>query len=130
MKKIVFLTVIFALIPFMFCSFVYAKKNSSVKKSSVKKIATPKIEPLIYKGIKFVVPNTVKEMGYVQAWDVKTGLKVWEKKVYNVTIFPFLAEDTQWVFIISLSVEDGKLIVVDEKGREYKIGIPKAILKD
>ena len=125
MKKIVFLTVVFSLIPFMFCSFVYAKKISLQKK-----IAAPKIEPLIYKGIKFMVPNTVKEMGYVQAWDVETGKKVLEKKVYSVIINPFWENDIQWVFIISLSLEDGKLLVVNEKGREYKIGIPKAILKN
>jgi len=125
MKKIVFLTVISGLILFMFCGFVYAKRISLTKK-----IVPPKIEPLIYKGIKFVAPNTIKEMGYVQAWDVEIGKKVWEKKVYGVFINQFLEDDIQWVFIISLSVEDGKLIVVNQKGREYKIDIPKAILKN
>ena len=125
MKKIVFLTVISVLIPFIFCSFVYAKKISLAKK-----VTPPKIEPLIYKNIKFVVPNTVQEMGRVQAWDVEKGKKVWEKKVYSVFISPFLKDDLQWVFIISLSVKDGKLVVVNEKGSEYKIGIPKEILKN
>ncbi len=125
MKKIVFLTIMSGLIFFMFCNLAYAKKIAPAKK-----IATPKIEPLIYKGIKFVVPNTVKEIGYVQAWDVETGQKVWEKKVYSVSINPFLVNDVKWVFIISLSVEDGKLVVVNEKGREYKIGIPESILKN
>ena len=108
----------------MFCGLVYAKGLSLTKA-----IAPPKISPLIYKGIKFVVPNTVKEVGYVQAWDVATGQKVWEKKVYRVIIMPF-SEDSQYVFIISLSIEDGKLVVVNENGREYKIDIPKAILKN
>ena len=125
MKKIVFLTVISVLIPFIFCSFVYAKKISLAKK-----VTPPKIEPLIYKNIKFVVPNTVQEMGYVQGWDVEKGKKVWEKKVYSVFISPFVKDDLQWVFIISLSVKDGKLVVVNEKGSEYKIGIPKEILKN
>jgi len=125
MKKIVFLTVISGFIFFMFCSFVYAKKIAPAKMT-----ATPKIEPLIYKGIKFVVPNTVKEIGYVQAWDVQTGQKVWEKKVYSASVNQFLPNDVRWVFIISLSVEDGKLVVVNEKGREYKIGIPESILKN
>ena len=125
MRKIVFLTVVFGLIFFMSCSFVYAKRISITKK-----IAPPKIEPLIYKGIKFVVPNTVKEMGYVQAWDVEIGKKVWEKKVYSIFMNPFLKDNVQWAFIISLSVEDGKLVVVNEKGCEYKIDIPKVILKN
>jgi len=123
MKKIVLLTVIFGLILLTFCSFVYAKKISFGT-------ASPKISPLIYKGIKFVVSNTVKDkkVGYVQAWDVKTGKKVWEKKVYSVIKIPlFLEED---IFIISLSVEDGKLVVVSNDGCEYKIDIPKAILKN
>ena len=123
MKKIVFLTVIFSLITFMFCSFVYAKGISLRKKNRPSKIA-----PLIYKGIKFVAPNTVKEMGYVQAWDVETDKKVWEKKAYSVIKIPFFFEED--VFIISLRVEDGKLVVGNENGREYKIDIPKAILKN
>ena len=123
MKKIAFLTVIFALILLTFCSFVYAKGISLAKKNK-----PPKIAPLLYRGIKFVAPNTVKEMGYVQAWDVETGKKVWEKKAYNVIKIPFFFEED--VFIISLSVEDGKLAVGNEKGNEYKIDIPKAILKN
>ena len=125
MKKMFFLAIIFGLISFTLCSFVYAKRVSLLKK-----IAPPKSEFLIYKNIKFVAPNTVKEMGYVQAWDVKANKKVWEKKVYSVFINPFVVDDIQWVFIISLSVEDGKLVVVDEKGREFNLGIPKEILKN
>ena len=128
MKKIVFLTVISGLILLTFCSFVYAKGISSTKKIAPPKIAPPKIAPLIYKGIKFVVPNTVKEMGYVQAWDVETGKKVWEKKVFSVIKIPFFFEED--VFIIALSIEDGKLVVANEHGREYKIDIPRAILKN
>jgi hypothetical protein len=123
MKKIVFLTVISGLILLTFCSFVYAKGISLRKKNT-----PPKIAPLIYKGIKFVAPNTVKEMGYVQAWDVGTGKKVWEKKAYSVIKIPFFFEED--VFIISLRVENGELIAANENGCEYKIDIPKAILKN
>jgi outer membrane protein assembly factor BamB len=123
MKKIVFLTVISGLILLTFCSFVYAKKISFGN-------ASPKIAPLIYKGIKFVASNTVKDskLGYVQAWDVETGKKVWEKKVYSVVKIPFFLEE--YALIISLSIEDGKLVVVSDNGREYRIDIPKAILKN
>ena len=125
MKKIVFSIVISGLILFTFCSFVYAKGLSLATKN-----APPTIAPLIYKGIKFVVPNTVKKMGFVQAFDVETGKQVWEKKVYRVIALPFLGENARFVFIISLSIEDGKLVVVNDNGREYKIDIPKAILKN
>jgi hypothetical protein len=123
MKKIVFLTVISGLILLSFCNFVYAKKMSFGNASS-------KVAPLIYKGIKFTASNNAKDgkAGYVQAWDVQTGKQVWEKKVYSVVKIPFFFE--QDIFIISLSVEDGKLAVVSDDGREYKIDIPKAVLKN
>ena len=123
MKKIVFLTVISGLILLTFCSFVYAKKISFGN-------ASPKVAPLIYKGIKFAVPSSDKnkKMGYIQAWDVETGKKVWEKKVYSGIKIPFFLEKD--IFIISLSVENGKLVVVSDDGCEYRIDIPKAILKN
>jgi outer membrane protein assembly factor BamB len=122
-KKVIFLAIISGLILLPFCSFVYAKKISFGN-------ASPKIAPLIYKGIKFIISNTIKDnkVGYVQAWDLKTGKKVWEKKVYSVVKIPFFLEED--IFIISLSIEDGRLVVVSSDGREYKIDIPKAILNN
>jgi hypothetical protein len=93
-----------------------------------KRIAPPTVNPLIYKGVKFVAPAS--RMGYVEAWDIQSGKKVWEKKVYSVFINPLMEADVQWVFIASLSIENGKLLVVDERGRRYKVSIPRKILKE
>jgi hypothetical protein len=95
--------------------------------AEAKRVPPPRIEPLIYKGIKFIAPS--ERMGYVEAWDIATDRKVWEKKVYTIFINPFLEPDVQWVFIVSLGIKDGRLLVIDERGRRYNITIPKRILK-
>jgi hypothetical protein len=87
------------------------------------KRAAPKpVEPIIHNGIKYVASS---KMGYVESWDLRTNQRLWEKKVYDVTINPFLEEDVQWVFITSLSIQNGKLIVVNEAGGKYTIDLKK-----
>ena len=47
----------------------------------------------------------------------------WEKEVYTVEYNPDLESDVQDVFITSLNIEDGKLVVVNEKGDVYKVDL-------
>jgi len=86
-----------------------------------KRLPPQEVEPVIYNGVKYTA--THEKMGYVEAWDIKTGKKLWEKKVYDVKIDPHMEADVQWVFITNLSIKDGKLIVVNEKGDRYEIDI-------
>ena len=117
MKKVIFLTVIIGIISFLFCGL-----------SEAKRVPPKNVRPMVYKGIKFIAPGMGK-MGYVEARDIETNKKIWEKKVYNVIYNPLLEGDVQDIFISSLSIEDGKLAVVNEKGKKYIIDIPKNILK-
>lgn len=100
----------------IFCQTAVAKRG-----------AAPQVEPLFYKGIKFIA--TCDRMGYVEAWDVETNKKVWEKKVYSVLINPFKEADVQWIFIESLAIEGDTLIVITERSKRYRVKIPKEILK-
>lgn len=117
MRKTFFLTVVITIFSFSILGLVEAER-----------MPPKNVRPMIYKGIKFIAPGMGK-MGYVEARDTETNKKVWEKKVYNVIINPMLEEDVQWIFISSLSIEDGKLVVVNERGRKYNIDIPKNILE-
>jgi hypothetical protein len=96
--------------------------------SQAKRMAPEEVEPLIYKGIKFVAPT--QKMGYIEAWDIETKKKVWEKKVYTVIYNPLLETDVQDIFIVSLQIKDGKLLVIDEHHRRFKEVIPKEILRE
>jgi hypothetical protein len=85
--------------------------------------ASQEVKPVVYKGIKFIVPNTPEKMGYVEAWDTATNKKVWEKKVYDVVIKPGIEVENQWVFIKELSIKNEKLIIIDEENRKYEVDI-------
>jgi hypothetical protein len=119
MKKFISLAIVLGMISFVMCNLAEAKRGPA-----------PEVVPLIYKGMKFIAPNSPQKMGYIEAWDIETNKKVWEKKVYRVFINPLMEADVQWVFISSLTIEDGKLVVVNERGKKYKVGIPENILKE
>jgi hypothetical protein len=116
MRKFLFLTALTAIIPFLFCDLVVAKR-----------MPPKNVKPLVYKGIVFIAPR--QKMCYVEARDFKTNKKVWEKKVYGIIYDPFLEKDVQDVFITSLGIEGNKLVVTDERGKIYRMEIPKNILK-
>lgn len=118
MKKIL-LAVAVLIAPFLDCNLTEAKRGPA-----------PEVESVIYKGIKFIASNTPQRMGYVEAWDIETKRKAWEQKVYTVVFDRLLEQDVQWVFISSLNIEDKKLVVTDERGKEYRVDIPKNILKE
>lgn len=93
------------------------------------RLAPKEVEPVIYNGVKYVAPHWGYEYGwkqnggYVQAWDIKTGKKLWEKRIYEVKYDPQLEKDVQDVFITSLSIEDGKLVVINERNKKFKIDV-------
>jgi len=60
-------------------------------------------------------------MGHVQAFDLSSGRKLWETKVYHVWIMPLLEEDVQWVFISGMQIQGGKLLVRNEQGKSFKL---------
>ncbi len=69
-------------------------------------------------------------MGYIEAYASDTGEKIWEKQVYKVDFNPLMEKDVQCIFITSLSVDKDTLAVIDEKGRRFKVPLPKFILKE
>ncbi|MBU0694783.1 MAG: hypothetical protein KKC11_08990 [Candidatus Omnitrophica bacterium] len=89
----------------------------------------PKITPVAYQGIVFYALNIDFERGVVEAWDHRTNSKVWEKEVYKTIFDETRDHDVQRVFISSLLVEDGKLIVTNDAGKTFNIAIPKEILR-
>ena len=90
----------------------------------------PEASPIIYKGIRFK-SHFYFDAGAVEAFDAKTGKKVWQKKVFDVKINPHMEFDNQWVKITSLEItKEGDLLVKDERGGSYVVPIPKEILKE
>ena len=88
-----------------------------------KRTVAPKVEPVTYQGIRYVVPNDDGRRGYIEAWDIPNDKKLWELTVFTNRIDPTLEEDVQWDFIEKLSLRDGVLSVTSERGKAYQIDL-------
>ena len=91
--------------------------------ASAKRAAPAKVEPVIDAGIRYVAPNDDGRRAYIEAWDVKTNKKLWDLTVFTNPIDPKLEEDVQWVFIKSVRLRDGTLMVKSERGKTYHIDL-------
>ena len=88
-----------------------------------KRTTAPKVEPVVYEGVRFAAPNDNGRRAYIQAWDIQTGKKLWEVTVFRNFIKPWLEECVQWVFIKEMKIVNGKLIVLAERDRAYSVDL-------
>ena len=91
--------------------------------ASAKRSAPAKVESVIHEGVRYVAPNDDGRRGYIQAWDVQTNKKLWELTLFINRIDPKLEQDVQWVFVKSLSIRDGMLMVTSERGKTYQVDL-------
>ncbi len=90
---------------------------------SAKRSAPGRVEPVVSKGIRYVVPNDDGRRGYIEAWNVATNKKLWELTIFTNGIDPNLEDDVQWVFIKALNIQDGRLMVTSERGKTYQVDV-------
>ncbi len=87
-------------------------------------VMPPEVKPLVFRGVKFVALNSIENMGWIEARDLKTGGRLWKKKVYEVIFDPRYRSENQTVFITALEIKDGKLAVRNERGETFLVEIP------
>jgi len=86
------------------------------------KRSVPKpVPPVLQDDVEYRAPHA--RMGFVEAIDTVSGRKLWETRVYYVFIDPRGERDVQDVFITSLQVEAGSLLVRNEAGRTYRLDL-------
>ncbi len=88
-----------------------------------KRAAPAKVKPVVHQGVRYIAPNDNGRRAYIEAWDVRTNKKLWDLTVFTNRIEPKLEEDAQWVFIKTLNVRDGTLIVISERGQTYRVDL-------
>jgi hypothetical protein len=88
-----------------------------------KRKAPPKVQPVLYEGVRYTAPNDDGRRAYVQAWDTTTNKLLWEVTVFRNVIVPLLEEDVQYVYIKRMSIEDRMLVLVAEDGRRYSLDL-------
>jgi outer membrane protein assembly factor BamB len=79
--------------------------------------------PVVSEGVEYRAPLSVEQPGHVEAVELATGKKLWDTEVYHVWIMPLAETDVQWVFITSLQIQNGKLLVSNEDGRRYRVDL-------
>ncbi len=86
------------------------------------KRAPPKpVPPVVHDGVEYRAP--LERMGFVEAVDASSGRKLWETRVYSVFINPFMERDVQDVFITTLKVKNGRLLVSNEAGKTFRVDL-------
>src|SRR5262245_7893757 len=93
------------------------------KLAFAKRLPPLKVDPVIYKGVRFVAPNDDGRRSYIEAWNIGTNKKLWELTLFTNPIDPNLEEDAQWIFIKALNIQDGRLLVTSERGKTYQVDV-------
>jgi hypothetical protein len=88
-----------------------------------KRAAPTKVEPVIDQGVRYIAPNDDGRRAYIEAPDVHTNKKLWDLTIFTNRIDPTLEEDIQWVFIKTLNIRDGTLVVTSERDEIYRVDL-------
>ncbi len=105
--------------------------------SALAKWAEPKPVPALISGnIKYIAPDVLpnhrsiygkstcsEKSMCVEARNKKTGKLLWQVEVYPIEIDPNVELDVQYVYITSLKIERGQLIVKNESGQVYVVDL-------
>ena len=97
---------------------------SAVPSALAKHVAAAIIEPIVHKGVRYVVPNDKGLRAYVEAWDVQTGRKLWTKTVFRHWYVPIpfgRTECMHYEWITSMALQTDILIFISERGRKYAL---------
>lgn len=87
------------------------------------------VESVTYRGVKYIAPHfkmtnkQVQRGGFIEAWDIKTNKMLWDIKIYEAKYDPKLEQDVQDVFITSLKIEHGKLLITNERNEIYALNL-------
>ena len=105
---------------------------SAVPSDLAKHVAAAILEPIVHKGVRYVVPNDKGLRAYVEAWDVQTGRKLWTKTVFRHWYVPILFGRTEcmhYKWITSMAVQTDILIIISERGRKYALDTRRGTIR-
>jgi outer membrane protein assembly factor BamB len=89
--------------------------------ASAKRLAPQPVAPVVAEGIRYSAP--LDAMGFVVATDAGANKELWRVRIYEVRMDPKLERDVQDIFITSLAVKDGTLLITNERGEKYALDL-------
>jgi hypothetical protein len=94
--------------------------------AEAKRGAPAEVLPVTVGNIEYSVPHrngAQKQMGFIEARDLKSGKLIWSRQIYAVKYDPDLEGDVQDVFIKSITVEGNHLIITNERNSKYQLDL-------
>ena len=94
--------------------------------AEAKRGAPAEVLPVTVGNIEYSAPHrngTHKQMGFIEARDLKSGKLIWSRQIYSVKYDPALEGDLQDVFIKRITVEGNNLIIINEKNSKYQLNL-------
>ena len=94
--------------------------------AEAKRGAPAEVLPVKVENIEYSAPHrngTQKQMGFIEARDLKSGKIIWSRQIYTVKYDPELEGDVQDVFIKSITVEGNYLIITNERNSKYQLDL-------
>jgi outer membrane protein assembly factor BamB len=90
-----------------------------------KRLAPADVAPVTSANLRFEAPHSNNPCGQnggcVVAYDHATNTVLWSVKLYCTQYDKDLEQDVQDVFITSLTVENGQVVIADEQGRHFSL---------
>jgi len=84
-----------------------------------KRRAPKPVLPVVWNGVEY----RARDMNSVEAVNLASQQKLWRTRAYFVWYDPFAEKDVQDIFITSLAVQNGKLLVTNEAGKSYWLNL-------
>ena len=109
---------------------VLALSSVAFAQKHAKRAAPKDVKPVVHEGVRYVASHRMSiggtastGSGFVEAWDVKKKKKLWEAKLYETANDPEKEQDVQHVFITTMHVEGGKLVVINERKQTFEVDL-------
>ena len=94
--------------------------------AEAKRRASAEVLPSKVENIEYSAPHrngSHKQMGFIEARDLKSGKIIWSRQIYTVKYDPDLVGDIQEVFIKRITVEGNNLIITNERNSKYQLDL-------
>ena len=97
-----------------------------ISESEAKRSVPSKVMPVQVGSIEYSAPHrngSHKQMGFIEARDLKSGGLIWSRQIYAVKYDLELEGDVQDIFIKSIAVQGNNLIITNERNSEYQLNL-------
>ena len=97
-----------------------------ISESVAKRAVPSKVTPVQVGSIEYSAPHrngSNKQMGFIEARDLKSGELLWIRQIYVVKYDPDLEGDVQDDYIKNIKVKGNSLIISNERKSEYQLNL-------